>query len=81
MKKNLKKGYVTKIIDNKTVVVSNVKKVTHQLIDRYIKKSSKILVDYRDLDLKIGDMVTYRHCKKISRNKSNRVEQKLEFKR
>ena len=73
MKKNLKTAVVSKVIDDSTIVVKHEFKVAHKLIDRYVLRSSKLLLDSKNHDVNVGDNVTYVQCKPISKNKSNRV--------
>lgn len=61
-------GTVTSIKMAKTVVVKVERKVAHPKYKKLIKKDNKFKA-HTDKDLKVGDVVTIKPCKRISKGK------------
>lgn len=60
---------VSKKMD-KTVIVEIVRKVRHQLYNKFIKRFTRIFVHDEANQCNEGDLITIAQCKPISKNKS-----------
>ena len=68
-----KKSITGKVVSNsmeKTVTVSIERRLRHPLYNKYIYKTTKILVHDEDMVSKVGDIVSIQESKPISKNKS-----------
>ena len=68
-----KKSITGKVVSNsmeKTVTVSIERRLRHPLYNKYIYKTTKILVHGEDMVSKVGDIVSIQESKPISKNKS-----------
>lgn len=54
---------------DKTITVSIERKIKHELYGKYIKRSTKIQAHDEDNQCSIGDMVTIKQCKPLSKKK------------
>jgi len=73
VEKKEKKSITGKVVSNsmeKTVTVSIERRLRHPLYNKYIYKTTKILVHDEDMVSKVGDIVSIQESKPISKNKS-----------
>ena len=73
VEKKEKKSITGKVVSNsmeKTVTVSIERRLRHPLYNKYIYKTTKILVHDEDMVSKVGDIVSIQELKPISKNKS-----------
>jgi len=63
-------GVVTSIGMDKTVTVKVERKVPHPLYKKYIRRSSKLHAHDEDNQCQLGDVVTIKQCRPISKTKS-----------
>ena len=73
VEKKEKKSITGKVVSNsmeKTVTVSIERRLRHPLYNKYIYKTTKILVHDEEMVSKVGDIVSIRESKPISKNKS-----------
>lgn len=63
-------GVVTSTGMDKTIVVMVVRRVKHKLYKKYVRKSSKVHAHDVDNSCKVGDVVTIRSVRPISKTKS-----------
>ena len=77
----MNKKYIRKtgkvVSDNldKSIVVKVIRKVKHKLLGVYFNKSKKFIVHDENNNFKIGDLVTFRQCRPISKRKCWIVEE------
>ena len=64
------KGTVVSNSMEKTITVSIQRRLRHPLYNKYIYKTSKILVHDQEMVSKVGDIVLIEESKPISKNKS-----------
>ena len=55
---------------DKTIVVKSERKVRHPLYGKYIRRSTKYHVHDENNECKIGDTVTIKECRPMSKTKS-----------
>ncbi len=55
---------------DKTIVVKSERKVRHPLYGKYIRRSTKYHVHDENNECKIGDTVTIKECRPVSKTKS-----------
>ena len=73
MEKKERKSITGKVVSNsmeKTVTVSIERRLRHPLYNKYIYKTTKILVHDEEKVSKVGDIVSIQESKPISKNKS-----------
>ena len=73
VEKKEKKSITGKVVSNsmeKTVTVSIERRLRHPLYNKYIYKTTKILVHDEEMISKVGDIVSIQESKPISKNKS-----------
>jgi len=73
VEKKQKKSITGKVVSNsmeKTVTVSIERRLRHPLYNKYIYKTTKILVHDEEMVSKVGDIVSIQESKPISKNKS-----------
>ena len=73
VEKKEKKSITGKVVSNsmeKTVTVSIERRLRHKLYNKYIYKTTKILVHDEEMVSKVGDIVSIQESKPISKNKS-----------
>ena len=73
VEKKEKKSITGKVVSNsmeKTVTVSIERRLRHPLYNKYIYKTTKILVHDEEMVSKVGDIVSIQGSKPISKNKS-----------
>ena len=73
IEKKEKKSITGKVVSNsmeKTVTVSIERRLRHPLYNKYIYKTTKILVHDEEMVSKVGDIVSIQESKPISKNKS-----------
>ena len=73
VEKKEKKSITGKVVSNsmeKTVTVSIERRLRHPLYNKYIYKTTKILVHDEEMASKVGDIVSIQESKPISKNKS-----------
>ena len=73
VEKKEKKSITGKVVSNsmeKTVTVSIERRLRHPLYNKYIYKTTKILVHDEKMVSKVGDIVSIQESKPISKNKS-----------
>ncbi|MCK5896126.1 MAG: 30S ribosomal protein S17 [Cocleimonas sp.] len=63
-------GVVTSDKMDKTIVVKSERKVRHPLYGKYIRRSTKYHVHDEKNECKIGDTVTIKECRPLSKTKS-----------
>jgi small subunit ribosomal protein S17 len=63
-------GVVTSTGMEKTVTVKVERKVPHPLYKKYIRRSSKLHVHDENNQCQIGDVVTIKQCRPLSKTKS-----------
>ena len=71
--KKEKKSITGKVVSNsmeKTITVSIERRLRHPLYNKYIYKTTKILVHDEEMVSKVGDVVSIQESKPISKNKS-----------
>lgn len=61
-------GIITSAKNKKTVVVKIERKVAHSKYNKLIKRDQKFQA-HTEKELKVGDKVTIRECKRVSKNK------------
>jgi len=54
---------------DKTITVSIERKIQHSLYGKYIKRSTKLQAHDEDNQCSIGDMVTIKQCRPLSKKK------------
>ncbi|MDH3325753.1 MAG: 30S ribosomal protein S17 [Gammaproteobacteria bacterium] len=54
---------------DKTITVSIERKIQHSLYGKYIKRSTKLQAHDEDNQCSLGDMVTIKQCRPLSRKK------------
>lgn len=69
MPKRVMQGVVTSDKMDKTVTVLVERRVMHPIYKKYVKKSKKYAAHDENNTCKIGDEVTIRECRPISRRK------------
>jgi small subunit ribosomal protein S17 len=62
------KGKVVSTKMNKSFVVKVSRMISHPKYKKLMKRDSKFIV-HSEKDLKLGDLVTIKQCKRISKNK------------
>ena len=73
VEKKEKKSITGKVVSNsmeKTVTVSIERRLRHPLYNKYIYKTTKILVHDEEMVSKVGDIVSIQESKPRSKNKS-----------
>ena len=73
VEKKEKKSITGKVVSNsmeKTITVSIERRLRHPLYNKYIYKTTKILVHDEEMVSKVGDIVSIQESKPISRHKS-----------
>jgi len=73
VEKKEKKSITGKVVSNsmeKTIRVSIQRRLRHPLYNKYIYKTTKILVHDEEMVSKVGDIVSIQESKPISKNKS-----------
>jgi len=73
VEKQEKKNITGKVVSNsmeKTITVSIQRRLRHPLYNKYIYKTTKILVHDEEMVSKVGDIVSIQESKPISKNKS-----------
>jgi len=73
MEKKERKSITGKVVSNsmeKTVTVSIERRLRHPLYNKYIYKTTKILVHDEEMVSKVGDIVSIQETKPISKKKS-----------
>ena len=73
VEKKEKKSITGKVVSNsmeKTVTVSIERRLRHPLYNKYIYKTTKILVHDEEMVSKVGDIVSIQESKSISKKKS-----------
>ena len=73
VEKKEKKNITGKVVSNsmeKTITVSIQRRLRHPLYNKYIYKTTKILVHDEEMISKVGDIVSIQESKPISKNKS-----------
>ena len=73
VEKKEKKSITGKVVSNsmeKTITVSIQRRLRHPLYNKYIYKTTKILVHDEEMISKVGDIVSIQESKPISKNKS-----------
>ena len=73
VEKKEKKSVTGKVVSNsmeKTITVSIQRRLRHPLYNKYIYKTTKILVHDEEMVSKVGDIVSIQESKPISKNKS-----------
>jgi len=73
VKKKEKKSITGKVVSNsmeKTITVSIERRLRHPLYNKYIYKTTKILVHDEEMVSKVGDIVSIQESKPISKHKS-----------
>ena len=73
VEKKEKKSIAGKVVSNsmeKTITVSIQRRLRHPLYNKYIYKTTKILVHDEEMVSKVGDIVSIQESKPISKNKS-----------
>jgi len=73
VEKKEKKNITGKVVSNsmeKTITVSIQRRLRHPLYNKYIYKTTKILVHDEEMVSKVGDIVSIQESKPISKNKS-----------
>ena len=73
VEKKEKKNITGKVVSNsmeKTITVSIQRRLRHTLYNKYIYKTTKILVHDEEMVSKVGDIVSIQESKPISKNKS-----------
>jgi len=63
-------GVVTSSAMDKTITVKVERKVPHPLYKKYIRRSTKIHAHDEDNQCQVGDVVTVKQCRPLSRSKS-----------
>ncbi|ABJ90786.1 30S ribosomal protein S17 [Buchnera aphidicola] len=69
-KKNLLNGYIVSNKMNKSAVVIVERKIKHSIYKKFIKKRTKLCIHDEKNICNIGDIVTIRECRPISKTKS-----------
>ncbi|MBL95577.1 MAG: 30S ribosomal protein S17 [Magnetovibrio sp.] len=69
MPKRVLQGVVVGDKQEKTITVIVERKVMHPVYKKYVNKSKKYAVHDIDNKFKIGDKVTIRECRPVSKNK------------
>ena len=73
VEKKEKKNITGKVVSNsmeKTITVSIQRRLRHPLYNKYIYKTTKILVHDEEMVSKVGDIVSIQETKPISKKKS-----------
>ncbi|MCM0158243.1 30S ribosomal protein S17 [Candidatus Nardonella dryophthoridicola] len=70
MNKNIKQGYVLKNKMNKTIIVVVNRLVKHKIYKKIIKKKTKFYVHDEKNICNVGDIVTIKEHRPISKTKS-----------
>ncbi len=73
VEKKEKKSITGKVVSNsmeKTITVSIQRRLRHPLYNKYIYKTTKILVHDEEMVSKVGDIVSIQESKPISKHKS-----------
>ena len=73
VEKKEKKSITGKVVSNsmeKTITVSIERRLRHPLYNKYIYKTTKILVHDEEMVSKVGDIVSIQESKPISKKKS-----------
>ena len=73
VEKKEKKSVTGKVVSNsmeKTITVSIERRLRHPLYNKYIYKTTKILVHDEEMVSKVGDIVSIQETKPISKKKS-----------
>jgi len=63
-------GVVTSSSMDKTITVMLERKVPHPLYKKYIRRSTKIHAHDENNECKVGDLVTVKQCRPLSKSKS-----------
>ena len=63
-------GVVTRDKANKTITVKIERKVKHHLYGKIIKRATKVHAHDENNDASIGDVVSVKECRPISKNKT-----------
>jgi len=63
-------GVVTSSGMNKTITVKLERKVPHPLYKKYIRRSTKIHAHDENNECQVGDVVTVKQCRPLSKTKS-----------
>lgn len=69
-KERTETGIVTSAATNKTVTVKIERKVPHPLYKKYIRRTTKLRVHDEDNQCQVGDVVTVKQCRPLSKTKS-----------
>ena len=72
-------GVVTSSAMDKTITVKLERKVPHALYKKYIRRSTRIHAHDEDNQCQVGDVVTVKQCRPLSKSKSwvlVRIEEK-----
>ena len=70
MPKRILQGVVVSDKQDKTVVVSVERQVMHPVYKKFVKKSKKFAAHDENNQCKVGDRVSIKECRPISKNKS-----------
>lgn len=73
-------GTVTSLKNEKTAQVSVVRQWQHPLYKKLVKRTKKLSCHYENMTLQIGDEVTVKSCRPISKTKHFEIVKKVETK-
>ncbi|PKR81224.1 30S ribosomal protein S17 [Brumimicrobium salinarum] len=71
-------GVITSVAMDKSIVIKVERKVKHQKYGKFIKKSTKFVAHDEKNDCNVGDTVTIRECRPLSKTKNWRLVEILE---
>jgi len=69
-KERMVSGVVTSSSMDKTITVMLERKVPHPLYKKYIRRSTKIHAHDEENQCKVGDLVTVKECRPMSKSKN-----------
>jgi small subunit ribosomal protein S17 len=55
---------------NKTITVLTERRVRHPVYGKYVRRSTKLHVHDENNECRVGDIVSVRHCRPLSKTKS-----------
>ncbi|MBP6005711.1 mitochondrial small ribosomal subunit protein uS17m [Candidatus Saccharibacteria bacterium] len=70
-------GKVVGVIDQRSVKLEIATTKRHPMYKKRFTTTKNFIVDFRDLDLQVGDYVVFADCSPVSRLKRHRVLEKL----
>jgi len=73
-------GTVTSLKNEKTAQVSVVRQWQHPLYKKLVKRTKKLSCHYEKMTLQIGDEVTVKSCRPVSKTKHFEIVKKVETK-